>query len=357
MTNILSKKHYKFLLNMLLLISIVSVSFIFSISYGDIHTVNRHEIMSMTISLIFGVYLIKKDFIIKTINNATRFELIISFIMTILAMNELRCVYDLNNASNYILSFLMKFHITKLTKIFTKIFAMIFLYLLILYLIKILIKFISSFIKDLTKDEIKVIKISMLILSIIIFVTYSTTDNIYKIYDNVFSLDSYYVGKEMYGKIFWQLDIRHILFSPITMLFKISISPIMILFDNSSPYYYILLAIFNALLLVTISIMLKKLTNNKWVMYIYLASYPVLQYSLLIEKYQICAFFLVLFFYSKYYKNDNKIEDLALLSAVGTMSTSAFIGLFSGEKIGNKSNCGKSLILGGGIFLKNYYIV
>ncbi len=336
MEQLLQNKFFKCFFNISFLISIISVSFMFSIGYKNIYIDEKNEIASMIISFIFGCYLIKKNFVLKTIKNTKKIDWILALLFTILTMNELRQYFDLNNASKEILNLLTNLHIIKISKISIKILSCIFLYFLILYMLKIIKKFIKHFIKDMTKEELHLAKVSLLVFSIIIIIIYSLNDNIYMMYDNVFSMDNHYVARNMYNNITWQLDIRHILFSPITMLFKISTLPITLVFKNFEPFYYIVLAIFNAGLLVIISIMLKKLTNNKWVMYIYLTSFPTLQYSFCIEKYQICAFFIVLFFYSKYYLKDTELEDLSLISSVGTMSTSVFLGFLCGHSRYNK---------------------
>ena len=99
----------------------------------------------------------------------------------------------------------------------------------------------------------------------------------------------------------------------------------------------ICLQVLNIQFLLISAYMIKKLSNNKWVFWIYLVSSPVLIFTLFLEKYQICTFLVVLFSYL-YCKNKNGRESILVL-ATGLMPTSIVIYIkdfFTKEKIKDK---------------------
>ena len=152
MEKVINNKYVKILLNVLLIISMLSFSFIFSVSINA-YAVHKVELINIGLTFILGIYLIIKRFVNKNLVNTTRFEKLVALILTISLMNEIRYTYDISKASIDIVNFLNNYHLLRITKIFTKIMALFFIFLMFLYLIRTIGRFIIKIIKSMDKEE------------------------------------------------------------------------------------------------------------------------------------------------------------------------------------------------------------
>lgn len=101
--------------------------------------------------------------------------------------------------------------------------------------------------------------------------------------------------------------------------------------------YFIFLSMFQVILLLFTAILLKRIMKNDKFMYFYVLSFPTIFYSIIIEKFQLCVFLIVLFIYIRLQdKEERDLEDISLISAVGAITTSAVLGIWSNREKGIK---------------------
>ncbi len=327
--NKLMKKNINLLINITFVLSMLSLCFIFTISTQN-YLESNYEIISLILTLIFSLYLIKKRFAIELLRKSKIKDLILSLAFSLVTMYEINKTYSLSNASPSIVDFITKFHLIRVCKYFTEFFSIFFLIILYLYLLENVLPLFIKFIEGFDKEEKNVCTKYFIVMLILITISYCLCSSMYTGYDLVLSLDTGYVTEYMFKDMFWALDIRHILFAPLVIPIKIIITCALNIFPDFSVLYPILLAIFNLILILLTAVMLKRLTNSKWTFYLYLFSYPTLLFSLFIEKYQLCIFLIVSFLYFKK-ESEEELSNAAIIASVGAMSTSALLGFFSGE--------------------------
>lgn len=327
------KKLKKILLNIIFIMSMLCLCFVFTVSSKKGLTKRNYLAFSLIITLLFSIFITKKHELLKINKELTLTEKIISLVISIIYVIELGNNFDINNCSKIIFDIITKLNFNIFISNYINYFCIYAIYYIISYLIITFGRYIINFIKSLNKKENDYLKHTFLFFGILILIVYSNTNKFATMYDKMFSLDSGYVTGKMIKDIFWALDIRHILFAPLISPLTVIFNAFTKIFPNSANLYFILIALFNLFLLIIISIMIKRLSNNKWLPYIYMLSYPSILYAIVIEKYVFCIFFIILLLYEKYYTKtrNTEIEDASLIASVGTMSTSAVIGFIHGN--------------------------
>lgn len=210
-------------------------------------------------------------------------------------------------------------------------------------------KFLIDFLRSLSSWDKKAYLLVSIISIILVVVLYSNNSEWFLQYDKVYSIDSGFVFKNIYSTSIYY-DIRH----PLLNIFAF---PMWAVVDTIVKFIIpsglttvvdaIVLQIINAQLLILIGLMLYKITNKKIVFILYMLSFQTLLFSVFFEKYQLCVFFVVLYVYKAC---KNKEQDvLSLVSSVGSMPTSAVIGvteLISEDKLSVKfKNVLKTIIV------------
>ena len=190
---------------------------------------------------------------------------------------------------------------------------------------------IKTFIFDFYKkmdiwDKKAYIILSFISLGIITF-AYTSNSNWYLAYDKIYSLDSGWCFINIFPEASYY-DIRHPILSIFTFPIYAIVSTIvkfLIQGNLENIIIAIIIQFLNIQLLILIGFLLKFLTNKKVSFLIYMLSFPTLLFSLFLEKYIICTFFLVFYIYSICNKNKNA-SIAGIVSAVVCMPTSCFIG-------------------------------
>ncbi len=185
---------------------------------------------------------------------------------------------------------------------------------------------ILNFIKELDKWDKKAYIITTIITSLVIIIAYAFNNKWFMSYDRVYSLDSGWIFKNLLPKATYY-DIRHPLLNVFTFPMWAIVQTFVKIFmpgNLSNLIIAIIIQIINVQFLILIGLLLKKITNNKFVFILYIISFPTLLFTLFLEKYQLCTFFIVLYIYNVCNKKES---NLSLISAAGTMPTSCFIGI------------------------------
>ncbi len=161
----------------------------------------------------------------------------------------------------------------------------------------------------------------------VVFVAYSTQQMWYLQYDNVYSIDSGWCFQSIYPNLSYY-DIRHPLMSEFTFPIWAVITEVL---QAIAPVNLvgvltaILLQWTNICMLILVGIMLRKITGNIIVFFMYLCSFPTLLFALSFEKYQLCVFLLVLYVYSKC--RGKAGANGLLIMTTGLMPTNAVIAV------------------------------
>ena len=200
MKNLLQKKFITILLNIFLISSMLSVSFIF---LTTTFLLPKYGITTLVVTFLLSLYLIKEKFVEKVLQKMNIKLFIICLVMTLMTLNEIRLFYTYENFGLRVLRILTNLKILRIFIIATKLFSMYALFLIYLYIFETIIPFIINFIKSFDKEEKKISKIYFLVMLGIIIFTYSLCSKMYEGYDLVFSLDTYYVSNYMFENIFW----------------------------------------------------------------------------------------------------------------------------------------------------------
>lgn len=186
--------------------------------------------------------------------------------------------------------------------------------------------FIKSIFDNLDKNEKKIYLFVAIFLMAVVSAVYLLQKEWFLQYDMVYSIDSGWC----YDRIFPDLsyyDIRHPLISELT--FPIW-TLIRFFLETFAPQnlVQVLTGIFfqwiNIWMLIFVGIMLRKMTNDIMLFYLYMCSFPTILFSFSLEKHQLCVFLLVSYVYSKLRKQSGS-RGLLVLTA-GVMPTNAFIG-------------------------------
>lgn len=167
---------------------------------------------------------------------------------------------------------------------------------------------------------------------LIIFIAgylYATNPNWYLQFGNgLYSVDSGWIVAQLYPKMTYY-DIRHpiigILFAPIYSVLNGFISLIMPTNIIEVMSLFLMQAIF-IFMLCLVGVMLRNMTNEIGVLYLWLASFPFMLYSFAPEKYQMCLFFFVIYLYA--IQRNNHTGLYAYVISTGMLPTNIWTIIF-----------------------------
>ena len=197
---------------------------------------------------------------------------------------------------------------------------------------------------SLEKWDKKIYLVFSILCFFIILIAYNFNQNWYLQYDKVYSIDSGWCFENIYPKPQYY-DIRHPIISIYTFpMFAIVDTFVNILFEGELVKIAeaVILQYINIQILILIGLQIKLLTKNKMTFIMYMLSFPTMLYSLFFEKYQLCVFLLFMYVFTVCSNSNESDEDNSkkfFISAVGSMPTSAFIGileLIRSDKLKNK---------------------
>ncbi len=161
---------------------------------------------------------------------------------------------------------------------------------------------------------------------------WSTVDWIYQT-DSQFVYEHYYPVFSNGYEFDWDIGnggIRH----PLVTLYTYPIYVIVSFFTNILFWIPnirpILYALVQAVIMILMVIMLKRMIKSNWIYLIFSVSFPFIFFTIFIEKYQLAAFFAVMYAYSVVTKKKKTVQEHFLIAASGMMITSAFLGFFYG---------------------------
>lgn len=320
-------------------VSLIMLTFIMCICNDVSYAMHgNYTKLSMIVSLVLGTIIIRKKTMLwfKDKEHHNTILMIISVILTGYFIYQLSLVFNVKFNNNVIVTYI---NLSTIGCLFLRISILClasWIVLWVIYYISFcLLFFVANEIKNVTSDEKIFFIVSMLIITLVSVIWYSRfSPNIIED-DILYSIDSNYVASNMMTRLTWSLDFRHVFFSVLLLPFQFIYSVINKVLLLPEMSYYIYLVIENGLFLVLTSIMLSKLTNSKMIKYLYMCSFPVMLFSVIIEKFQFCVFLLVLFVYARMKANEEKsVENLALIGAIGSITTSAVFGIWSNREKG-----------------------
>lgn len=175
----------------------------------------------------------------------------------------------------------------------------------------------KKFINLMDNFEKKAYIITSLITIFMLLILYLKTDFFYLQYDKVYSMDSGWVYNNILPDVYYY-DIRH----PLMSIFTFPIYAITS-FIFSSKLVPIILQFLNIQLLILIGLELKRMTKNKFVYIFYMLSFPSILFSVFLEKYILCVFFVVTYLYDIFI--NERSNNSLLTFIVGIMPTNIFI--------------------------------
>lgn len=199
-------------------------------------------------------------------------------------------------------------------------------------------------------SEIKLYAVISVVYLILITIVYIIQPQWYQQYDMVYSMDSIWTYTNIYQNLNYY-DIRHPIMSEIAFpIWALASSVIKVVCFNQHVLTLtaIILQWINFLLLLGVGIILRKITQNRMVVYLYMCSFPTLLYSLAFEKFALCIIFVVLYVYSFCLKKNYTLG--YLICAIGMLPINIYIAileLFRGDSIQEKVSKIKNLILAG----------
>lgn len=313
-------KLYMIIINMLFTISAGCFTVLISINDDYILI-----ILSFIISILSASYVcIKKKFGVNCIDRIKLLESIISVYFT------LRIMYEFSKKDFIFINELVNSEKSEqIIKFSLIIISSIFIFFIIVFFIKEIYAMIRKFIINMDRQEKYYFLLTILLGSIFISIVYTITNGFEQQYDSVYSMDSGYVTNKILPKLYY-FDIRHTLLSILTFPIGRMFRDIELFLGYRSGLQMIFWGIFNLNLLTIMAILLKRLTDSKWILLIYTVSNPFLLYALMIEKYQLCTFFVVVFIYAMI-KKDNSLSEKSFFIATGAMTTTAVMGIFFGD--------------------------
>lgn len=189
-----------------------------------------------------------------------------------------------------------------------------------------LANFISDLWRQMDQTEKRLYLGFSILFSILILIGYAVEPQWFMQYDGVHSIDSGWAYSEMFSK-FSYYDIRHpVIHMIIFPIWAIIHTPLQWIVP--SQLLDILCASFiqmiNLQALLLTGMMIQKLSRDRWTFVLYSISFSVLEFVMFFEKYQIIAFFLVLYVYQLCRKR--KHAEASIIIATGTMPTNLFLG-------------------------------
>lgn len=197
-----------------------------------------------------------------------------------------------------------------------------------LYIINKCINWIKELFVQLTETDKKEYVLFSCVFTVILIVFYVYTSGWYLQYDKVYSMDSGYCYNNIVSSSTYY-DIRHPLLSAVTfpvLAFVRLIENIIVPVHMIKIFEAVAFGIVNIQLLLLTGLLLKVLSGHNYAFRMYVLSFSTMIYMFMFEKYAICVFFLVLYLYSICKKERVRATESIVL-AVGTMPTSAFLGV------------------------------
>ncbi len=187
--------------------------------------------------------------------------------------------------------------------------------------------FVSDFWGDLEETDRKLYLGLTAGLSIVLLFEYTTNTLWFSQDDLIYSIDSGFCYETIIR--FGYYDIRHPIMSIITFPIWAVIHMVLQWFVPTqllSMLCAVCLQLLNMQAILLVGFMIKKITKNRWVLMIYLASSPALLFTMFLEKYQLAVFLLVLYVYQTCRGKENAAGEMIL--ATGTMTTSGFLYVY-----------------------------
>ena len=174
----------------------------------------------------------------------------------------------------------------------------------------------------------------------LIFFVYSRTSAPWDSIDLIYQTDTNYLSQHYYPVFSFGYDfdwdigcggIRHMLATLLTYPIHVvcwPVSKLLFFIPNALPMLY---ALVNVMLMAATAIALKRLTGSRWIAALYAASFPFTLFTLLLEKYPIAVFLMVMFAYCVLNGESRDLQKLFLISSTGMMFTACGQGFFYGE--------------------------
>lgn len=189
-------------------------------------------------------------------------------------------------------------------------------------------EFFLGFYKKLDTWDKKCYIITSFCFALLILVAYSFCSKWYLQYDQVYSIDSKWIYEVIFpGADYY--DIRHPILNIFTFpIWTIANTFVTLVFPRGHLHDVLLavvLQILNSQFLILIGLQLKLLTKKKMAYFFYIFSFPTILYTLCLEKYQMCVFFVVLYVFAICNKKEK--STFPLICAAGMMPTSCVIGI------------------------------
>lgn len=185
--------------------------------------------------------------------------------------------------------------------------------------------FLAEFWDGMGQTQRKTYVLLTVISSVLIFILYAENPQWYLQYDQVYSIDSGWAYQSILQNPFYY-DIRHpflnVFAFPLwaTVHFVLRIFVPGQLLDTMCASC---IQIINVQFLLLTGFMIEKLSKSRAALFLYLASSPMIIFSVFLEKYQFCVFLLMLYIYRRCTEKKNPEADLIL--ACGSMATGFFL--------------------------------
>ena len=185
--------------------------------------------------------------------------------------------------------------------------------------------FFSSFWKGLGPADRKLYAGVTLLASAAVLIAYVVDSGWFLQDDHVYSIDSGFCFRYIFGSPSYY-DIRHPVMSVVTFPLWAVIHTVLGGFVPANlldALCAVCIQIVNIQMILLVGFMIRELSENRWVLPLYLASFPVLLFTMSLEKYPIVVFFLVLYIYRLC--RGEKGPETGFVLAAGMMPTSAFL--------------------------------
>lgn len=166
-----------------------------------------------------------------------------------------------------------------------------------------------------------------LVFSVVVVICYSMKPGWYTSFDRIYSLDSGSLVGNLYGNPEF-IEPPHPLYGIIGFPISTAIQGIGALFVPQvydSLFFAIGIQLICVQAILWSGLLLQRMTKHAYIFQLYCCTNAVLLYSIALEKYQLAAFFVVLYVYLRLENREG--SDTAVVLASGTMLTSAWIGI------------------------------
>ncbi len=214
------------------------------------------------------------------------------------------------------------------------------LFIFIVYTVNIIQAWYLEFASKYSKEEKRYICITLFAGVSLICYFFSRTSGPWNSLDLVYQTDTIFVYDHYYPVFSYGFDfdwdignggIRHPLATMITYPIFILVSIVSNLLFWIPNIQAVLYAVIQLILLIFTAIMLGRMINSKWIYYLFTLSYPFILFTVLVEKYPLAVFLIVLYIYTTVFERSKKVSRYALIAASGMMVTSALLGVLYGS--------------------------